>query len=568
VESNLSPAEAKNLAETGLADPGFFCRTFLGSWFEFKMPWVHRGILAILTGKADWLLKFGPEQWPKESAFWTVEELELIIKHFVWKAEPEDENSPVIPLFELEYEDGIPVAIHMTVSNRILLILPRGLGKTTLVNAHEIMGIVYVIAEFIVYLSETAEAHAEIQLGNIKRQLEVNALLRAIFGNKVPDRGASERWRQDIIETVDGIVVAARGRGGQVRGLNFNSKRPTEIIFDDVEDKESVKTDEQRLKVRKWLKADVEPALPQIEGSYKGRLIGLGTVLHHDSLLVNLSKDPEWITIIFGACLPGANNVDPAQDQMLWDRYLTRDAYLRRRRSYVRAGQLAEFNMEYNSSTKVEGDGAKFKSEYIRYQVMHRTEFVGVALAMDPAISEKKDSAFCAYGVVGMTSKGQMSIIDVYLQKGMHPREQIDKYFELHFNHKCTHHGIEAIGYQQSLIHLMKEEMFRKGKIAGPGAYFEIEPIRHGKTAKIPRVEGVLAPRYASGYITHQKRFPVYEGQLLDWPNAELDGPDVIAMAVTLLDPLAQFAYDPESDDERKLERDQFEPLVVNWSAP
>jgi hypothetical protein len=49
----------------------------------------------------------------------------------------------------------------------------------------------------------------------------------------------------------------------------------------------------------------------------------------------------------------------------------------------------------------------------------------------------------------------------------------------------------------------------------------------------------VLAPRYAAGYITHQRRFVDLEGQLQDWPYGKVDGPDAVAMAITLLDPYA-----------------------------
>ena len=105
---------------------------------------------------------------------------------------------------------------------------------------------------------------------------------------------------------------------------------------------------------------------------------------------------------------------------------------------------------------------------------------------------------------------------------------------------QCTHAGVEAIAYQKALIHLIKEEMFRKSRIYGNAAYFECTPITYNNDKdKVTRVQGVLAPRYSAGYITHQHRFPDLEGQLEDWPLGKLDGPDAIAMAVTLLDPAA-----------------------------
>lgn len=525
------------------------------------MPWVHRGVLAILSQQTDWLLKFGEEKWPSGVGVWDEKQLDKILRHFVWRVEPDDPSSETFPIFEaVRDEQGKIIAINLRASKRILIIMPRGVSKTTILNAHNLREIARHELEFLVYLSETA-THSEQQLDNIKRQLEGNVLFHAIFGNKVPARSDAQRWTQELVETTDGVVIAAKGRGGQVRGMNHNSKRPTDIVFDDVEDKESVKTVEQRNKTQIWLKADVEPALPQIGEIKTGRIVGLGTILHHESLLMTISRDPEWVTIIFGA-------IDPDGD-MLWEHYMTEAEYTKKRRSFIRIGKLAEFNMEYNSSIRSDEDNSKFKSDFIRYQVMNHVEFPGRALAMDPAISDAKDADYCAFAVAGMTLKGHIHLLDIEMERGMTPREMVDKYFELHFKYDCNKHGIESIAFQKALVYLMREEMFRRGKLMGPSSYFEITPVIHGHTSKTERVEGILSPRYASGYITHQRRFPVYEEQLLDWPNGKKDGPDVVSMAVKLLDPYAAFAFDDENEDGDKLAKDQYKPLDeeldFNW---
>jgi hypothetical protein len=547
----LSVDEALALATAGLEDPCFFMRSFFPQWFSFPMPWVHRGVLAILSRQTDWLLKFGEEIWPGGKGVWNEQQLDKILRHFVWRSDPEDSTSPLVPLFEAERSaDGTIGRLNLAVSDRMLIIMPRGVSKTTLLNAHNIREILNHEISFLVYLSETA-THAEQQLENIKRTLETNALIQAVYGLKRPERSSIERWTQSLIETTDGVVVAAKGRGGQVRGMNHQGKRPDSIVFDDIEDKESVKTEEQRDKTRTWLKADVEPALPQIKKGV-GRIVGLGTVLHHDSLLLTLSRDPEWVTVRFGA-------VDPEGD-MLWNHYMTKEQFYAKRRSFQRIGKLAEFNMEYQSSTKSEGDNSKFPSAFT-YQHEELTGLPGRAIVIDPAISDKKDSDYCAFGVVGMTEKGKIHVLDVYMERGMSPQQQVDKYFELKFKWDCNKHGVESVAYQLALIHLLREEMFRRGKSMGPSSYFEIEPITHGRTGKTERVEGILSTRYTAGYITHERHFPLYEEQLLDWPNGKKDGPDVVAMAVQLLDPFAAYAFDPESEDADKLAKDQFEPL-------
>lgn len=539
----------KVLAEC-YADPTLFCRTFLPDWFPKPMSWVHRGVLAILLHKVDFLLNFGEERWGSEVYYYGERDLNKILKHFVWK--PNEDAEPV-PLFRLE--DG---KLHLMTANRIQIRLPRGFGKTTVTNAAQLYKILYKTTKFPVYLSETGP-HAEEQLGNIKRELDGgNEQITAVFGNIKPERNDPQKWREDYIETKTGVVVMAKGRGGQVRGKNIRSVRPTDIVIDDVEDKESVASDTQLKKTRTWYKADVEPALNQVGDG--GNIVMLGTLLGSGALLDVMSKDPEWITISFGA-------IDP-DGEPIWDYYMTIPEFEKKKASYARLGMLVDFYLEYMNKLTA-GEDSKFPQQFT-YSILTRTNFAGVALVCDPAISGDPDAAYCAFAVTGMTDGGRHHVLDVTGEIGMHPGEQVDEYFRLHFKWEPTKHGIEAIAYQQALIHLMQEEMFRRAKTFGSKAYFEIEAIRHGKQAKVRRVEGILAPRYKAGYITHQAVFPLLESQLFEWPSGKKDFPDVVAMAVAMLDPYAGYAFQPEDNDndEDALARDQFEPLEVNWSCP
>lgn len=551
---SLTPQEAAELAAAGYADPGLFCRTFLPEWFPKPMPWVHRGILALLTKRVEWLTKFGEEVWPSGKGVWTEAQLAKILHLFRWSSDPTNNAAECVPIFE-----WVGSRLCMRKPKNTLLILPRGVAKTTLVNAANLYSINYNDEEFVVYASETA-THAEQQLGNVKRELESNSLMRVVFGNKVPARSDLQSWTAEHIETLDGVIIVAKGRGAQIRGLNVNSKRPRKIIIDDAEDKESVKTEEQREKARIWFKADVEPALPQIDKT--GEIIVLGTILHPEALIVKMSEDPDFATVKFGA-------VDPDGDA-LWDEYLTVEEYERKKISFQRLGQLPEFYMEYASSVSTAGEDAIFDPSKIVYVARMIDDFVARGLAVDPAISPDKKSDFCAFGVVGITDKGRLHVCDVYSARGMSPRDQIDKYFELKIRWNTTHHGVEAIAYQRALIHLLQEEMFRKAKVFGPKVYHEITPITHGRIGKKARIKGVLAPRYAAGYITHQRRFGRLETQMVDFNEksdlAKDDDLDVVAMAVTLLDPYAALAMDEEAEE--KFAKDESPPLeevVGQW---
>jgi len=540
------------------SDPGLFCRIIVPKWFPKPMPWVHRGILSILLKKVDWLLKFGPEEWPAGPGEWDEPQLEKIVKHFVWKSDPEDPGCEAVPIFTAQRDsEGHIVTLDLALTEKMLIIMPRGVSKTTLVNVSTLFDVAYHDETFIVYLSEAA-THSSAQLDNIKREMETNSMFITLFGTKKPERNDPEHWNQNQAETTDGIAITCRGRGGQVRGLNHRGERPSKIVFDDVEDKESVKTPEQRQKALEWMKGDVEPALQQIAGGKPGRIIGLGTIIHAEALLLTLANDPEWLVIRFGA-------IDP-DGEPLWEHYKTQAQLDRIKRSFIRTGQLHIFYMEYMSTIRFEENNAKFKAEYFRYEILIPTEFPARALAMDPAISSKKGSDFCAFAVSGMTEKGRIHVLDMYGARGLSPQHMIDKFFELKFRWDTNKNGVETVAFQKALAFLLREEMFRRGKLHGPKAYFEVAEITHGHLAKKERIEGILSPRYAAGYITHQRRFPMLEEQLLDWPIGKDDFPDALAMSIMLLDPYAAWAASDGEED--SLGKDQYEDIEIAMGGP
>lgn len=531
----------------GYADPVFFCGFFLQDWFPVSwvpektagiqgleppetataMPWVHRGILAILTKKVDFLLKYG--------------ELEKIQSNFTWTDEEEQEH----PIFELVDDSGeVLERPRMHLAKFTEVMMPRGFSKTTLINGAEVRDIVYKETSYTFYLSETA-THAQEQLANVRREMEENHILHAVFGQKKPAQRQGKSWSEEKIETTDGVVVRAAGRGGQVRGKNHRGRRPDKIILDDVEDSESVNTDEQRIKTQEWFHGDVEQALPRMDPN--ASIVTIGTLLHEDALLRKLQDDPRWNSIVFGA-------VDK-QGEPLWRQNMDERSIELERQSYARKGMLHIFYRELFNQIR-NPETAKFRPEMLRHAPCDMDKILQRSIALDPAISQKPGADFSAIVVCGVHEQGWFQILETWGKQGASPREQIDTYFELAERYLITdgitaRYGIESIAYQAALIHLMREEMFRRG------SYFEITPITHSQK-KEERIEGILQPRYANGFIVHQKYFPLLETQLLDWPNNKMDLPDATAMAVSLLDEFAALAAGPDIDDPGD---DEYEPL-------
>ena len=521
----LTKEERKAIAAHGYADPVYFCKFFLSKWFPLEMPLFHRVILAILLRRCDFLDTYG--------------EVDRIIKNFVWFDIDDVEKKNPHYIFHRD-EEGV---LHMTLGKFKLLLVPRGFAKTSLANAVNLMNIVYQECSFPFYTSETG-SHATRQLKNVTKQLISNAKIKIIFGElRPPQRNVDNlSWSESngFIQTTTGISMAAIGRGGQVRGQLDDGQRPDRMTIDDVEDKESVSTDEQRKKALEWFYGDLLPALPELDPN--ATAVMLATLLHQDALAIRVSQDPEWTTVNLGVL-----DVD---GKPIWPAMMDEEKIERKKQRYAMQGLLAIFYLEYFNQIRNDDD-AKFKADNIivfpRVSIIEANARV---LMIDPAISQNKKADFCAFTVIELIEQ-KIHVWEAFGKVGMTPREQVDKYFELSMKYKPQKHGIETIAYQAALVHLMQEEMFRAKH------YFEIQKIESHKGKKDPRILGILSPRYANQFITHQKHFLLLNTQLLDFPNGKKDLPDCLAMGITLLDDYAPLAGtgDPTEDEYEPLDK-------------
>lgn len=560
--SDLDPQIQEQLIKEYAEDPILCARQLFPHWFSRPMPWFHRGLIAILLRRADFLLNFTdpstPEKWEKGDCRWTKKKLAKLVKHFTYRLRPKDPHSPSLPIFHIRYAEDrrTPVAIDMVLGTHVSEEIPRGFSKTTIINFTSCYKTVYKLTKFTVYISEAAP-HARDQLATIRRELSGNERLIAVFGNLKPDRTDDETWGADSFETITGVKFVAKGRGAQIRGLNKFGDRPDTIILDDVEDKESVTTDVQREKTLSWYKGDVEQALAK-EGN--PCIYALGTILHPKALLPTLSKDPDYTSINFGAAIPTGEMVDRGKKdkdgnpvlepvmEPLWDDPvvgMTLAKIEAKKQSFALVGKLYEFNLEFMSRVRDE-EKLKFKSEYIRYRTYMPKDFVARSIHIDPAISGKPGADYCCIAVVGIMENGHKHVCDFWAKQGAPMSEQADRYFDMKIAWDCTHHSSESTAYQAALAQVIRQLMFIKSKTYGVKAYFEIRDVWPGGR-KIERVEGILQPIMSAGYLTFQKIWPELEVMFNGWPDEKLDGPDAIAGAVANLEPYAPLSGDAEA---------------------
>ena len=556
-ELALSEAEKEKIMGDCYADPVLFCQTFLHDHFYRPVPWVHRGIMSILTGKTKFLLKYG--------------QISKIMRNFVHQYD-EENTRQIFHVFVNEVDaeeiesvetDNLPFAelssqvdIKLDLGTFTLILMPRGASKTTIAGlAIPLYKLLYREDKFTLYVSK-ADRHSQGQLESVRRELVNNEVIKEIFGDLQPKRSDEERWSKEKFETRTGIAMQARGKGSAIRGVNHNNHRPSTIIVDDPQSREDVKSDVVREDDKKWAFAELTPARSRVVGT-RGQLHCLATWLHKDCIAAVWSRDPRWTTVKL--------EVRDSDGDWIWPDYMGQVEYDAEKASFARAGLLADFYREYHNQEVVDGE-QPFPPHFIQYDPNVFTEDMVCVTYADLATSAKRTADFSAIVTVGLSPKGIVGVLDCCLKRGMPEEDKLDEYFRQSVIWKSQIHGFEANAYQATFGQTLRAEMFRRGH------YFEVIPVTH-KTRKTDRIRGALRPRYAAGFVRHRVPFPELEVQLQDFRYDDShdhdDGPDAVAAALVLLDPAAAMwaGVDPSEDQYEPIETDKYGKDDYIWAS-
>jgi hypothetical protein len=539
----------EELALRGLTDLVFFAHYFMHEAFPGRMPWLHRGLFAVLTEQTDFLWSYGEvhkimREFVERDPDNEDQETNVIRRlfrafdrdnnEFTWeqiqelesKCEYQDYELPT-PRGETDYVTRLGLVLFLDIGRFTEIIIPRGFSKTTIAGqAVPLWKILYRIISFMVYISESG-THAEMQANNIRTLLRGNDRLQRVFGDLVPARTADEKWSERFFETISGFALAARGRGSQIRGLLHHNQRPQLEIWDDLEDQESVDTESQRAKTRKWAYGNAMPALPELDPN--STIVALGTLLHAECLLMTLKKDPEWTTIIFGVQDSIGDWVWPE----MWD--AAKDA--RKRASYDLAGELTTYYLEYRSQLHNEESAVFLRKRFI-YSKPALKDVVGTAIYCDPAISKQESADSAVIQVASIVHGGDIYLRDEWREHAVADlvTKIVENYFRLAKLYTPDKHGFESVAFQAALETIFKTWMFKEHY------YFEAIPVSNA-SRKIERIRGIVGPRHRAGALHFCKRFPETESELVDFDPTKKeqkdDGPDCLAGVIKLLDPYA-----------------------------
>lgn len=419
---------------------------------------------------------------------------------------------------------------------------PRGHGKSQVLSMLlPLFCICYRYKRNILIISDTLD-QARSFITAIKTELEENELLREDFGNLVSE----EKWSQDKIVTKNRIQVYGRGAGQKLRGNKFGSLRPDLLVVDDLENDESVETEQQRKKLFNWFMKALLPV-----GSPTTDYIYIGTVLHYEALLQKLLTSPSfsmWDRKRYQA-------VQHFSDSPLWDDWENimtdennpnagEDAYnfyQKHRKEMLdgvvslwpesgpdyyydmmtlRLADNSSFSSEYQNEP-IDPSNAEFLPEWFDYYY-ELPEIVDVYGAVDPSLGKaKSDRAAVIWA--GKDKNGYLYILEVNMGR-YKPDYLIDMIIAgaMKYQTHLRSVVIETVQFQA----MFKDEVAKRGLNAGiqiPISEF------NSKVEKQLRLRGLI-PRIKNKYIKFRKDQTVLVNEFLRFPKGSDDGMDAVNM--------------------------------------
>ena len=374
--------------------------------------------------------------------------------HFVYLYLSNHLTLPVAPFQRKQFD--------LSKSERLLIVIPRGYGKSIYWSVAYPLWVLLTNPynqdmkwqkEDMFMISNTANL-AEKWIRCHKRELMENKRIIADFK---PEQG--KIWRNDEIEvTVNGRAhgrIVARGSGAQIRG-----EHPTEIVIDDLENREEAASEGPREKMREYFYQDLWGAVRHEIGN-RTRVKIVGTYVHPLALLPELYEKDWWETLKYAVY-----NDDRSP---LWPEYMDEEALLELQKQMPATAWASEY-----MNAPIVSENPTFLREWFGgYEPGMIRDMAGkkitnrdmlVVTAIDPAISMKDGADYTAIATYGATwDEKEPRIYCLDARRGHWPvSRQITELLACYERFPGSIQLIETVAYQLALYYEYKERLDRE----------------------------------------------------------------------------------------------------------
>lgn len=328
-------------------------------------------------------------------------------------------------------------------AERKLILLPRGHFKTTLCTVSYPIWRVVKDPNIRIALVSATQTNAIAFLREIKGQLLGNKDLRVTFPQIVPSSGQRQKWSSTEIAVNrtrlhKESTIEAVGIGGNLVGKHFDL-----IIYDDVVTVENAATAEQRMKLHDWYRHSLSLLEPG------GEALVVGTRYHYHDLYGQLAAGGLYKTLVRSA-LENGRPIFPT-------RFPAKrlDKLREEQGSYI-------FSCQYLNEP-VDDERAIFRRSWLRFiRPDQMPPNLLYFITVDPAIGDTAGSDYTAIVTCGMDREGNLYVVDM-VREHLSPHGLIEEIFRVNERWKPVRIGIEAVGFQATLVHFINREMLERG---------------------------------------------------------------------------------------------------------
>lgn len=343
----------------------------------------------------------------------------------------------------------------------------RGSAKSTIVTlSNPIWAIVGKLQKKFVLIVSQTQQQARFHLSNIKEELEQNALLTHDFNIHIDHE---DEWRYDsLVLSSYGARIHSVSIGESIRGLREKQYRPDLIICDDIEDLNSVKTQESRDYTFDWFNKTLVPM-----GKPATKIMVVGNLLHEDSFIMRMKEKIK--TDSQGKVFKSYPLIDDTGISLWPGKYPSPDAIEKEKSMLSYDAWMQEYLLKI-----IRRDDQVVQPEWVCYYDelpdTHENDFRYAVISADLAIREKESADFTALltaYVYGYEDKTRVYILPFPVNKRMDFPKTIETiktmYQSLINKGLLSKVFIEEVGYQGSLTQQLLVEGIKASGITVSG---------------------------------------------------------------------------------------------------
>jgi len=338
----------------------------------------------------------------------------------------------------------------------------RNSAKSTILNTSQtlwsIMGREQ--RKFILILSQTQEK-AQYHLNNIKKELENNDLLKKDLGPFYEEKGS---WGiQSLFISKFNAKISIGSLGQSIRGLRHRQYRPDLVVIDDLEDLDSIRTEENRKKTLDWFTGEVMPC-----GDRDTKIVVIGNLLREGTVLDCLKQK------ITSGKLDGVYREYPIIDKNekpLWPgKFPTQEEIEAEKQKAMKENS---WQREYMLNP-IEDRDRIIHPNWIHYYDeinSNPNDYRYTVISVDPAISEKDYASFTGIVVAKVYGYGKdlkIYILSNPINKRMDSSKMLETIRQMHLSLSCdtiVRIFIEDNGIQRMIAQQLNDENIQAEEI-------------------------------------------------------------------------------------------------------